>query len=106
MKVDQNVKKGPLSHQKMEMFIFELHSTSDHWPSDPSNESQLKCKKRPPKSLKNEMFVFGLRSTSDDQPSDPSDKCPPKCEKRPPKSSKNEMLVLDYVQLLMISRVI
>ena len=55
------------------MFVFGLNSTSDDWPSDPSNESQLKCKKRPPKSSKNEMLIFGLHSTSDDWPSDPSD---------------------------------
>ena len=51
------------------MLIFGLHSTSDDWLSDPSDESQPKCKKRPPKSLKNEMLIFGLHSTSDDRPS-------------------------------------
>ena len=65
-------KKGPLSHQKMRC-SFWIHSTSGDWPSDPSNESQSKCKEKPPKSLKNEMPVFGLLLTSDDQPSDPSD---------------------------------
>ena len=54
------------------MLIFGLCSTSDDWPSDPSDESQLKCEKRPPKSLKNEMLIFGLCSTSNDWPSDPS----------------------------------
>ena len=54
------------------MFIFGLHSTSDDWLSDPSNEHRPKCEKRPPKSLKNEMFVFGLSSISNDWPSDPS----------------------------------
>ena len=49
------------------MFNFGLCSTSDDWPSDPSNKSQLKCKKRPPKSSKNEMLSFGLCSNSDDQ---------------------------------------
>ena len=44
--------------------------TSDDQLSDPSDESQPKCKERPPKSLKNEMLIFGLHSTSDDQPSD------------------------------------
>ena len=29
------------------MLIFGLHSTSDDWPSDLSNESQPKCEKRP-----------------------------------------------------------
>ena len=32
---------------KNEMFIFGLRLTSDDWPSDPSNESQLKCEKSP-----------------------------------------------------------
>ena len=32
---------------KNEMLIFGLHSTSDDWLSDPSNESQQKCKKGP-----------------------------------------------------------
>ena len=118
-KVNQNAKKGPLSHQewnacfwsmfnfrwsakwskwqkltkKNEMLIFGLCSTSDDWPNDCSNESQPKCVKRLPKSSKNEMLIFGLCSTSDDQLSDPSDESQPKYVKRPPKSSKNEMLI-------------
>ena len=52
------------------MLIFGLRSTSDDWPSNLSEENQLKCEKRPPKSSKNEMLIFGLCSTSDDQPSD------------------------------------
>ena len=55
------------------MLIFGLHSTSDDWPCNPSNKSQLKCGKRPPKSLKNEILIFILHSTSDDWPSNPSD---------------------------------
>ena len=51
------------------MFIFGLRSTSDDRPSDPSNESQLKCDKRPPKPSKNEILIFILHSTSDDRPS-------------------------------------
>ena len=39
------LEKGPLSHRKNEMFIFAIHSTSDDWPSDLSNERQLKHKK-------------------------------------------------------------
>ena len=65
------------------MLIFGLRSTSDDWPSHPSDESQQKCEKRPPKSLKNEMLIFGLCSTSDDWLSDPSDKSQQKCEKAP-----------------------
>ena len=83
-------KKGPLSHQKI---IFGVCSTSNDWPSDPRNESWLKCKNRPPKSSKNEMLIFGLCATSDDRPSDLSNESWPKCKKRPAKSSKNEMLI-------------
>ena len=61
------------------MLIFGLRSTSDDWPSDLSNESQLKREKRPHKSSKNEMLISGLRSTSDDQPSDLSDGSRQKC---------------------------
>ena len=32
---------------KNEMLIFGLHSTSDDWPSDPSDKSQLKYQKGP-----------------------------------------------------------
>ena len=88
------------------MLIFGLHSTSDDWPSNLSNESQPKCEKRPLKSSKNEMLVFGLCSTSDDRLSDPSDESQPKCEKRPPKSSKMKCSFLDYIQLLMIGQAI
>ena len=65
MKVDRNAKKAPKS-SKNEILIFALCSTSYDQPSNPSNESQSKCKKGPPKSLKNEMLIFGLCSTSDD----------------------------------------
>ena len=47
MKVNRNAKKGLLSNQKNEMLIFGLRSTSDDWPSDPSDKSQLKFKKGP-----------------------------------------------------------
>ena len=39
MKVDQKVRKDPLSHQKNEMLIFGLRSTSDDQSIDLSNES-------------------------------------------------------------------
>ena len=81
MNVDHNAKKGPPKSSKNEMFVFGLHSISDHQLSDPSDECQPKCKKRPPKPSKNEMFVFGLHSTSDDWPSDLSDKHQPKHKK-------------------------
>ena len=67
-KVDQNAKRPPKS-LKTEMLIFGLHSTSDDWPSNLSDESQQTCEKRPLKSSKNEMLIFGLHSTSDDWPS-------------------------------------
>ena len=66
------MQKRPPRSLKTEMLIVGLHSTSDDRPSDPSDESQLKCKKRPPMSSKNIMLIFGLHSTSDDQPSDRS----------------------------------
>ena len=58
------------------MFTFELCSTSDDWPSNPSKnvDRNAKIQKRPPKTLKNKMFVFQLHSTSDDRPSNPSKK--------------------------------
>ena len=62
------------------MFVFGLHSTSDDWPSDLSDESHPKCEKMATKSSKNEMFIFGLCSTSVDQLRDPSDKSCPKCK--------------------------
>ena len=52
------------------MLIFGLHSTSDDWLSNLSDESQPECDKRRPKSSNNEMLIFGLHSTSDDWPSD------------------------------------
>ena len=52
------------------------------------------------------MLIFGLHSTSDDQLSNLSDESQPKCKKRPPKSSKMKCLLLNYIQLLMIGRVI
>ena len=45
---------------KNKMLVSGLHSTSDHWPSDPSDKCQQKCKKRPPMSSKNKMLIFGL----------------------------------------------
>ena len=85
-----------LSIQKNKMLVFGLHSTSDDWPSNLSDEHRLKHKKKwkgPPRSSKSKILIFGLCSISDDWPSDPSDKCWPKYQKRPPKSSKNEMFV-------------
>ena len=47
MKVNQNVKKSPPKSSKNEKLIFILRSTSDDWPSDPSNKRWPKCKKVP-----------------------------------------------------------
>ena len=52
------------------------------------------------------MFIFGLHSISDDQLSDLSDKCQLKCEKGPLSHQKMKCAFLDYVQFLMIDRVI
>ena len=58
--IDQNAKiwKRPPKSLKNKIFTFGLHSTSDDWLSDLSDEWWLKCKKRPPKSSKNKMFIF------------------------------------------------
>ena len=47
MKFNWNVKKSPSKSSKNKNLIFILHSTSDDWPSDPSNKSWPKCKKYP-----------------------------------------------------------
>ena len=87
------------------MLIFGLHSTSDDQRAI-SDESRPKCKNGPPKSSKNEMLVFGLCSTFDDWPSDLSNESQPKRKKGPLSHKKMKCLFMDYVQLLMISRVI
>ena len=67
------MQKRPPKSSKNEMLIFGLHSTSDDWPSDLSDESEPKRKRKPPESSKNEMLISGFHSTSDDWPSDLSD---------------------------------
>ena len=57
-------------------------------------------------SSKNEMPIFGLCSMSDDWQSDLSDKSQQNAKKGPISHQKMKCLFLDYVQLLMISRVI
>ena len=100
--------KRPPKSSKNKMFIFGLCSTSDDRPSDPSKKHWPKCikKKRPPKSSKNKMFIFGLCSTSDDRLSNLNINHNAKSEKNPLSHQKIKCLFLDYVQLLMISRVI
>ena len=101
MKVNQNVKKVPLSHQKMKnSFLYYIQllmidqviqATKINWNA-----------KKTPKSSKNEMLGFGLHSTSDDQPSDLSDEHWPKQKKGPLTLWKIKCSFLDYVQFLMI----
>ena len=62
--------------------------------------------KRPPKSPKNEIFIFGLCSISDDQPSNLSVESLTKCKKGPLHHQKMKCSFLDYIQFLMIGRVI
>ena len=52
------------------------------------------------------MFIFELRSISDDRLSDLSDKHQPKGEKGPLSPQKMKCSFVDYVQFLMIGRVI
>ena len=68
-----------------------------------------KNEKGPLSHQKNKMFIFGLHSTSDDRPSNPCKKCQLKGknnEKGPQSHRKIKCSFLDYVQLLMIGRVI
>ena len=58
------------------------------------------------KSSKNEILIFILCSTSDDWPSDLSDRSQLKFTKGPLSHQKLKCSFLDYIQLLMISRVI
>ena len=105
LKCKRNQKEGPLSHRKIKcsfwiMISQAIQAKNVNW--------NVKKTKRPHKSLKNKMFIFGLHSTSDDQPSDSSKKCWPKCKKTKKALShwKIKCSFLDYIQLLMIGRVI
>ena len=107
----QKNEKGPLSHQKIKSLFLDyvqlLMIGRVIWAN---NVDQNRKKwKRPPKSSKNKMFVFGLHSTSDDRPSNLSKKMLTKTqknEKGPLGHWKIKCSFLDYVQLLMIGRVI
>ena len=88
----------PLSSQKNEMLIFGLRSTSDDWPGWSMDANPI-CHPSPAKS---EMLIFGLRSTSDDRLSWLMDSNP--IYNLSP-AKKMKISFLDYVQLLMISRV-
>ena len=84
------MEKWPPKWSKNEMFVFGLHSTSDDWLSNQSDESCPKCEKMATKLSKNEMLIFGLHSPSDDWP---SNKSHPKCKKLLP--NENEPKKLD-----------
>ena len=107
----QKNKKGPLSHWKIKCLFLDyvqlLMIGQAIWAKNVNRN--VKKQKRPPKLSKNKMFIFGLCSTSDDQLSDPSKKRRLKCkknEKGPLSHWKIKCSFLDYVQLLMISKVI
>ena len=121
-----------ISSQNNEMLIFGLHSTFDDWPGwsmesnpihHPSPEKKnemhgfcitlnfwwsaglvdgLKPHLPPLSSQKYEMLIFGFCSTSDDQPGWSMDSNP---IHHPSAPKKMKCSFLDYVQLLMISRV-
>ena len=81
--IDQNMKKGPLSHRKMKCLFLDYFQ---FLMIGRAMNIDQNAKKGPPKSSKNEMFIFGLCSISEDRPSDLSNKRQLKCEKRAPKS--------------------
>ena len=114
------------------MLIFGLHSTSDDWPGwlmdsnpihHPSPAKKMKCSfldyvqllvlaglvngfeaRLPPLSSQtNEMLIFGLRSTSDDWPGWSMDSNP---ILHPCPAKKMKCSFLDYVQLLMLARLV
>ena len=107
----QKNEKGHLSHWKIKCLFLDyvqlLMIGRAIWAKNVDRNT--KKWKRPPKSSKNKMFVFGLRSTSDDRPSNLSKKMLTKTqknEKGPLGHWKIKCSFLDYVQLLMIGRVI
>ena len=89
----------PLSSQKNEMLNFQLCSTSDDQPGWSMDSNPL-CQ---PSSQKNEMLLFGLRSTSDDRLGGSMDSNPI-LHLSPAKEMKCSFL--DYVQLLMLARLV
>ena len=107
----QKNEKNPLSHWKIKCLFLDyiqlLMIGRVIWAKNVDRNA--KKWKRPPKSSKNKIFVFGLHSTSDDRPSNLSKKMLTKTqknEKGPLSHRKIKCLFLDYVQLLMIGRVI
>ena len=86
-------KKGPLSYQKIEMLVFGLCSTSDDWPSDPSNKCWPKCKRAPlSHQIMKYSFLDYVQLLMIGQAIQVM-KVDQNVTKGPPKSSKNEMLI-------------
>ena len=107
----QKNEKGPLSHQKIKCsFLDYVQLLMIGWAIwAKNNDRNGKKWRRPTKSSKNKMFIFGLCSTSDDWPSNLSKKHWPKWKKNgkgPLSHWKIKCPFLDYIQLLMIGRVI
>ena len=98
-------KKGPLSHQKMKCSFLDyvqlLMIGQVIWVMKVNQNV-----KKAPWFIKKLILIFGLHSTSDDRLSNLSDKSQPKCKKGPLSHQKIKCSFLDYVQLLMICRVI
>ena len=101
IKVNQNAKKGPLSHQNI-ILIFGLHSTSDDSAEQSEWQKSTKMWKRPPKSSKIKcsfldyvqllMICQVILAMKVDQ----------NAKKGPLSHQKIKCSYLDYVQLLMI----
>ena len=83
MKVNQNVKKGPLSHQKMKCSFLDYVQLMMIGRVIQVMKVNRNAKKGSPKSLKNEMPIFGLHSTSDHQLSYPVTKVDQNVKKAP-----------------------
>ena len=103
--------KMPPKISKYKMFIFGLHSTPDDWPSDPSKKHRPKHnkQKRLPKTSKNKMFIFFITFNFWWSAEWSKQKTLTKIQKNgkgPLGHWKMKCSFLDYVQLLMIGRVI
>ena len=97
--------KRPPKSSKNEMLIFGLCSTSDDWLSDLSDESQPKCEKGPliHKKVNSYFWItFNFWWSAEQSEWQKSTKM----QKRPLSHQKIKCSFLDYVQLLMICRVI
>ena len=69
MKVNRNVKKAPLSHQKMKnSFLYYIQLLMIGQVIQATKDDQ-NAKKGPLSHQKHEVLIFGFHSNSDDQPS-------------------------------------